>query len=74
MQTLSAQNPDGKGPYGNDANKPTAEDPDQHNPPLKAPAENDGKRMDVHGAATNSEDGSRVQAAEGEIRATPLDP
>jgi len=74
MQTLSANNPDGKGPVRDNVDKPTDQDPDPHNPPLRAPGPNDGKRIDVHGAATNSEDGAMVEAAEGEIRSTPQGP
>lgn len=74
MQTLPANNPDGKGPDRDNGNKPTDQDPDPHNPPKKAPSPRDGQRIDVHGAATNREDEAKVEAVEGEIRSTPQGP
>ena len=74
MQTLAANNPDPKGPVRDNIDKPTAEDPDNHNPPLKVPGEHDGGKMEVHGAATNHEDGAMVEAAEGVIKSTPQGP
>jgi hypothetical protein len=77
MQTLSANNPDGKAPVREPLDRPTDQDPDPHNPPLRAPPSDDDKRkgrIDVHGAAVNREDGATVEAAEGEIDSTPQGP
>jgi hypothetical protein len=78
MQTLPANNEDQKGPARDDSvEKPTEQDPDKHNPPLKAPSDNDGGARgsaEFHGASTNHNDGAAVSAAEGEVAHTPQGP
>ncbi len=77
MQTQPANNKDQKAPVVDDTDeKPTEQDPDNHNPPMEAPGDEDGRRgrADFHGSAVNREDGAVVEAAEGEIRSTPQGP
>lgn len=74
MQTLSANNFDGKAPVREPLDKPTAKDPDLHNTPLKVIGFEPGKNGGSHGGPTASNDQSVVEAAEGEMPETPKGP